>query len=521
MLTEFQPIKLSLEESEDGRTIAKGRFALADEPTRNKRVYPKNLWVRELGRLGESVERRRAYGELDHPGDGKTKLARVSHVITSLQLREDGEVYGEAEILDTPNGKTLKALLKAGCEVGVSSRGFGSTKPRGDGNEEVLEDFVLKTFDFVADPSVKTAYPEIFNEDVEFTAAMLSEEFGDLLDEATEMRAKTLADAKVGELTAGLRDALKAELHEEFERKLAGALVGVREDALREVREDVAADPEMGGAKAVLARIAELVLPFKEDTDEAALRDLVKAKELDNAALRDKLESATQLAKEATYRLFIEQEIAGHPMAKTIRSLMRDAGKGSQTMEDVKGKLAAIQADLAAFMPKEEDAGRDGSPAHARVEELERERDRLVSENDKLKGKLIRASEIAEKLAEQTQALEKERDALRTAHGEAKRSADAEKLRAQKSEAVRGYANSPQLKEMLEDVDDEEGIDRVIERHGTHNMADPALQAMREKLQKGRPGVAPLTEDNESGSPLRTIMGQDVREIQTLAGIAR
>ncbi len=94
------------------------------------------------------------FGELDHPSDGKTSLKRVSHIVTGLELQEDGTVTGAAEVLETPNGQILKTLFESGAQVGISSRGSGSVQ-----NGVVQEDFKLGTFDFVARPSTPGALP--------------------------------------------------------------------------------------------------------------------------------------------------------------------------------------------------------------------------------------------------------------------------------------------------------------------------------------------------------------------------
>ena len=81
-------------------------------------------------------------------------MKRVAHLVTDLQLQEDGNVTGAAEILDTPNGQILKTLFESGAQVGISSRGSGSVQ-----NGVVQEDFKLGTFDFVARPSTPGALP--------------------------------------------------------------------------------------------------------------------------------------------------------------------------------------------------------------------------------------------------------------------------------------------------------------------------------------------------------------------------
>ena len=59
---------------------------------------------------------------------------------------------GKIEILPTPSGQILGALIKAGVTVGVSSRGMGSLEQRGE-VMEVQDDFELLCWDFVSTPS--------------------------------------------------------------------------------------------------------------------------------------------------------------------------------------------------------------------------------------------------------------------------------------------------------------------------------------------------------------------------------
>ena len=66
------------------------------------------------------------------------------------------------KILDTPKGEIVKALLKEGIKLGVSSRGSGSTAY----NEGItlVESFNLITVDIVATPSAPDAFPTSLQE---------------------------------------------------------------------------------------------------------------------------------------------------------------------------------------------------------------------------------------------------------------------------------------------------------------------------------------------------------------------
>jgi hypothetical protein len=147
-----------LTEGKTGPMRIRGCFQRADEENNNKRVYGKPLLEREINKLAEAITERRLMGELDHPQHDSVKLSNVSHLITGLNMKGN-EVIGEAEILDTPAGKVAQALIRGGVKVGISSRGMGTVSEDVHGKRHVNEDFRLITWDLVADPSTRGAYP--------------------------------------------------------------------------------------------------------------------------------------------------------------------------------------------------------------------------------------------------------------------------------------------------------------------------------------------------------------------------
>ena len=103
-------------------------------------------------------------GELEHPETLTVNLNNVSHVVESL--RWDGNnVMGRAKVLDTPKGEIVKAFLKEGIKLGVSSRGSGSTTYKDD--VTLVESFNLITVDIVATPSAPEAFPTSLRESIE------------------------------------------------------------------------------------------------------------------------------------------------------------------------------------------------------------------------------------------------------------------------------------------------------------------------------------------------------------------
>ena len=161
----FKPKGLMLTEgklSNRGNPMVEGILATAEVKNGNGRYYPKELWEREIDKYMESVKQNRALGELDHPESSVINLKNVSHNITEMWWDGD-EVYGKIEILPTPSGNILKALIENNITVGVSSRGMGSLEDR-NGVLEVQDDFELLCWDFVSTPSNPGSYMEIVTE---------------------------------------------------------------------------------------------------------------------------------------------------------------------------------------------------------------------------------------------------------------------------------------------------------------------------------------------------------------------
>lgn len=145
---------------DDKKYYIKGVFMEAESGNRNGRFYPKAVLFNECRRyVKEYIEKRRSLSELGHPENPQINLERVSHIIT--ELKESGnQIIGKAKILDTPYGKIAKNLIDEGVMFGTSSRGLGSLMPRGNGLQEVQDDFVLTAIDIVSDPSCAAAFVE-------------------------------------------------------------------------------------------------------------------------------------------------------------------------------------------------------------------------------------------------------------------------------------------------------------------------------------------------------------------------
>jgi len=143
-------------EKNNGKVMMKGILQKADTLNQNGRIYPMDILEREIRNYQKFIVENRALGELDHPDSSVVNLKNVSHLVKEAYLDKQ-VVYGTVEILDTPSGKILQALIESGVKLGISSRGVGSTKKQGD-YHVVQDDFQLICWDFVSEPSTPGAF---------------------------------------------------------------------------------------------------------------------------------------------------------------------------------------------------------------------------------------------------------------------------------------------------------------------------------------------------------------------------
>ena len=170
----FKPVGTLTEQSGaaygiPGGFVVQGVLQRAGAKNQNGRIYPKNILHRECQRYQqEYIDQHRALGELDHPESSVVNLNNVSHNVLKIWWKGD-DLHGAVQVLDTPSGKILKELFRAGITLGISSRGLGSVKElRNESAVEVQEDFELICWDFVSNPSTHGAFmrPTSMNESV-------------------------------------------------------------------------------------------------------------------------------------------------------------------------------------------------------------------------------------------------------------------------------------------------------------------------------------------------------------------
>lgn len=97
-------------------------------------------------------------GFLGHPEDpGCQDFKDACIVLKSMELRDNDEIYGTFDLIDTPVGRIVKSFIDAGVEWGISIRGAGDVDAEGNVDPDT---FVFRGFDLVAFPAYADAVPE-------------------------------------------------------------------------------------------------------------------------------------------------------------------------------------------------------------------------------------------------------------------------------------------------------------------------------------------------------------------------
>ena len=168
------------------RYVFEGVFTQCSTPdhkiiNRNGRLYMESEVLRHLGYLRDMIKENggRILGELDHPeGRFEVSMKEASHMITDLWYDQKTNcIMGRLEVLDTPNGKTLKSLIDAGYPLYVSSRAAGDVDPK----TKEVEIAQIFTYDVVCTPGFKEARLERVNESLLSDGALkyINESVGD------------------------------------------------------------------------------------------------------------------------------------------------------------------------------------------------------------------------------------------------------------------------------------------------------------------------------------------------------
>lgn len=471
-------VDLSLTESSDGKGwVVRGEFGKADVPTANGRIYPRHVWEREIDKISSAMNDGKVFMLSEHPSDGKTKLPLVSGLMKKLEIMPDGRVIGEAVILDNDHGRQLMSIYKAGGKVGVSSRGMGSTKMV-NGVEHVDDDYSYMTHDYVADPAVRTSFPDLKSESAiktVFGAADIVKD-GDKYKVVCSNKAipykrevvfdneKDAADYVIKNCTTTF-DKIDGELQavdkpeEKPQEESTQAELSVESSVKSEVAvEDIAVATVEDDTKIFDDKIGEAMELAKKDQEIADLKKVIESKDQEIADLIAGAKEITESAKRIGLALCYERVIAGDDRAALVEEVGPVSGFATESslMEAVKkAKKKIIEKKMSKM----------------------REKKKMEAIEAKHKAEVARLQEAAAKATKEAAAKEK---------------ALAESLKEQKAMAaklylesvLRGNPNAQKIRNLCEGVEDKKKIDSLVKEFSIDESAQNEYNYLRNKLDR-------------------------------------
>ena len=260
----------------------------ADVINANGRRYPRRVLAEAVSKLNGHLHESNGQGqfvttgEAEHPSD-KGQRANILETVVKWQaasLDAPGKVLLEGVILPTAKGRDVQVLVEAGVPIGVSMRGYGTSRTiqlDGESVQEVTE-LTIKGFDLVAQPSDPNGAIVEAQQDegtpVQETTTVTEEE-KKALEEAQRKLQAELEESKkaLADQAKQLEEAQKAQA-ELNARKQAEAV----ETAIAESTKDLKYGDALNGAFVEAVRAAK-------PADAAAVKAIVEAKRVEYDAI--------------------------------------------------------------------------------------------------------------------------------------------------------------------------------------------------------------------------------------------
>ena len=177
--------------TKDKKYKVRGVFSTIGEKNRNGRIYPKEIWEREVANYQRNFKEGsiNTLMEWDHPARSEVDPMQAVAKINDLHI-EGKYVIGEAVLLDNPKANQLKSLIDNDIKISVSSRGVGSVK------NGIVENFKLITYDFVSYPSDFNATMNGMVESYKLNEGILDkrfeyDDFGNIVEVSEEQQIKS------------------------------------------------------------------------------------------------------------------------------------------------------------------------------------------------------------------------------------------------------------------------------------------------------------------------------------------
>ena len=420
VLIETRMNSLRLNESKAPRKGCLGRIegVCADfkNPTRNGRLYPLELWKKvfddEL--FKEALQNRTLFGELDHPEERFEPLVKYACIVmTDYTIDEDaGLIYGGFDILDTPDGRTLKSILDYGSVLGVSSRGQGDIIESAEGERVDEDSYDFACFDVVSTPAVEKARQKVVESMKREKKTAFKESIVKQIDDAettadlniirSVVRSSDLTSSEIDSIIESIEDKCKS-LQDDAEETILAAEENsdevitdseecVTTESAKTIRDNAKLYRCISGMREQVSaykhREKRYIECINDKISEISERDSIiseKDKELRNlkSVVRDQNSTIRTLRTESAKKSKMKDRQVSS-LKESVRSMRESDKESSEKARVLENKTSALQEQLKA--------------SKSRLTETAQKIDSLTAENTRLQNDLDSAKATNKKI---------------------------------------------------------------------------------------------------------------------------
>lgn len=380
--------------------------------TRNGRKYSEELWEKVFKDpiVEEYFDCGGILGELNHPENRtETDLSKVCVCMSEPPKKENGQLVGKWDILDTPNGRILKCLCDYGYKIGVSSRGTGDVVTDFDGNEAVDPDtYEFTAFDIVLLPAVKAARLDYVTESLNNRKSLkvaLTEAMNKSTEDEKKIMEETLKTLDIN-LTENLQSSSSEDGVDINASNNTNAASSIGADVVKSLQETLKRNTEL--EKEIVELQEKLSVCYAKEASNEELQEKLSSSEKQlNRALKasDSLRERISLLTEKLNK----SEDAVNEKSKLVESVKNarndEQKKSVQSIRSLSESLKSKTAEVSSLKNK---VGTLNEQINSLKKQSEEEISKLnESVADLQKDLSIKNKEYSQKLAKANQLVEK------------------------------------------------------------------------------------------------------------------
>lgn len=194
-----------------------------DEVSGNKVEYPQAIWdtVLKDPKVLSALNDRTMFGTIGHDvvmDDNAMRQGLASHITTKMwQDEETNQGMAEYLILNTPVGRVLNTVLRAGAKLRVSTKANGAFGPTKANGVKPLIAYFFERIDFVLTPGFTQALPAVMESLNEEEQEVLNKIIVSASENEPDQQEAKPMDEKAITILEGQVDDLKQQLAQKNE----------------------------------------------------------------------------------------------------------------------------------------------------------------------------------------------------------------------------------------------------------------------------------------------------------------